>query len=121
MPKPRISFCTVVKDRFEHLQATFVRNIEDTADYPESEFVLLDYDCPDPRTQQWARSELAPLIASGRVVYFQLANAPTFARAHARNLALRLSSGDIYCNVDADNFIGVGFAAFVAESVKERG
>lgn len=61
----KISLCTSVKDRFEHLQTTFLRNIEDNASYPNCEFVLLNYNCPDPRTERWVKNHLQPFSLLG--------------------------------------------------------
>lgn len=116
---PTISFCTSAMDRFDHLLATFPRNIEDNADFPACEFLLLDYSCPDPRTAAWASRELQPHIAAGRVNYYHYAGARFFSHSHARNLAFRLAVGDIVCNLDADNFAGPGFARYVAAQLAD--
>lgn len=117
-PKPvaaplRISFCTIVRDRFEHLRRTLRANLHAARDYENAEFVLLDYDCPDPRTREWVRSELADEIERGRLVYGFHPDTDQLSLTHSRNLAFRLSSGGVFCNVDADQFIGRRFADYL--------
>ena len=122
--KHSISFCTTVMDRFEHLSETFIKNIIDNQTYPSCEYILLNYNCPDPRTDHYVKTVLAEYIESGRVTYYKYNNSsgPEYNASHARNLALN----DIVCNVDADNFIGAGFADYVSamfnfESIFLRG
>ena len=111
---PKISFCTCVKNRFDHLCQTLLENIDSCRDYQNIEFVLLDYNCPDPRTRQYVAGELNPFIEAGLLTYYHFPTPRYFGRSHARNLAFRLSTGDILCNVDADNLVGRGFPDYVA-------
>lgn len=108
-----ISLCTTTCNRFDHLEQTFIRNILDNRSFGNIEFVLLNYGCPDPRTEQWVKTELTPYIESGLVNYYRY-NTDRFRYSHARNLAFCLAKGRILCNVDADNYTGQGFAAFIA-------
>jgi len=109
-----VSICTTIKDRFEHLSKTLPRNIADNESYHNCEFVLLDYDCPDSRTSEWVQDELSEHLETGRLSYYHFPNAPAYHAAHSRTLAFRLARGDVLCNVDADNFTGKGFAAYVS-------
>ncbi len=112
--KTFVSFCTSVKDRFDHLEETFLRNIEDNDTYPNCEFVLLNYNCPDPRTDKWAKIMLKPYIDSGRVNYYYFPKTMYYSQSHSKNLAVRLSKGDVVCNIDADNFTGPSFSSYVS-------
>ena len=116
-----VSLCTTAKDRFEHLDQTFLRNLRDNEAYGNCEFLLLDYQCPDPRTRQWVRAELKPYIDTGLVNYYYYPQGETFNISHARNLAFRLAKGDILCGVDADNLLGEGFVAYVAAVLRREG
>lgn len=109
-----ISLCTAVKDRFDHLEKTFLHNIYDNKDYSNCEFILLNYSCPDPRTERWVRSELKTYIDEGKVKYYLYPDGKHFQMAHSRNLAFRLAQGEVVCNVDADNFLGSGFVYYVS-------
>ena len=111
---PRISFCTTCMGRLHHLKETLPRNIEDNKDYPELELVVLDYNSPDS-TGAWIHESDPDLIRSGRLNDFRTTEPKYFHMAHSKNVAHRLATGDIVCNVDADNFTGPGFAAKLAE------
>lgn len=64
--KPAVSLCTGMKDRLPHLQKTVLENLENNRDYPYFELVLLNYNCPNPGTENWVRRELSEHIASVR-------------------------------------------------------
>ena len=109
---PKISFCIVCMNRLHHLQQTFLRNIHDNDDYPNLEFVLLDYNSQDGM-DQWVNENLREFIADGRVTYYKTFEPQVFSHSHSKNLAFRLASGDIVCNINADHFIGKGFGHYV--------
>ena len=113
---PRISFCIVSRNRLHHLRETLPRNISDNRDYPTLEFVVLDYNSEDGMGE-WVKRELGDEIASGRLNYYFAPQPTHFRAAHARNMAVRLATGDIVCVVDADNFTGRGFASYLADNV----
>ncbi len=116
-PLPRISLCTTSRNRLHHVRETLPRNIADNRDYPNLEFVLLDYNSSDG-LGDWVRRELGDELASGRLTYY-LAPQPThFHATHSRNMSIRLAGGDIVCVVDADNYTGRGFAAYLADQVE---
>ena len=116
-----ISFCTVVMDRFEHLQQTFLRNIEDNSAYPDVEFVLLNYNCPDTRMDNWVKSELQSFLEKDKVCYYRFEDGSSqFRPSHARNLAFQLAHNEIVCNIDADNFTGEGFAEYISTMFRRK-
>lgn len=116
-PSPRISLCTTSRNRLHHVRETLPQNLADNRDYPNLEFVLLDYNSSDG-LGDWVRKELGDEIASGRLSYY-LAPRPThFHATHSRNMSIRLASGDIVCVVDADNYTGRGFASYLADQVE---
>ena len=113
--KYSISFCTSVMDRFEHLQQTYLKNIEDNITYPAVEFVLLNYNCPDNRMDDWVKHRLKLYIDRDEVSYYRFNDGSgRFRPSHARNLAFRLARNEIVCNVDADNYTGEGFADYIS-------
>lgn len=116
---PRISFCTNCMGRLHHLKETLLRNIEDNRDYPNADFVVLNYNSPD-QMENWAKQNLGPFIASGKVKYYRTDEPEYFHMAHAKNVAHKLATGDIVCNLDADNFTGKGFASFLASLFKSN-
>lgn len=112
----KVSFCTTCKGRLQHLQQTLPQNLRDNPneDGLEIEFVILNYG-DNTGMHEWMTTD--PLISSeieaGRVVYARTQQ-PVFRMAHAKNMAHRLATGDVVCNVDADNFTGSGFAQALA-------
>jgi GT2 family glycosyltransferase len=104
--------------RLYHLKETFFQNIKDNEDYPDLEFVLLDYNSPDG-LEMWARSHLKGLIQSGRVVFVKERSAKEYWSSHAKNLAAGMASGEILIGLDADNFTGKGFASRISDIFME--
>lgn len=113
--KLKISFCTVCMNRLYHLVKTLPKNIEDNKDYGNVEFVVLDYNSQDGM-QAWVRENMAAYIESGLVLYVRVDDMPFFHMSHSKNVAAKCATGDVICNVDADNFIGKGFAAYINEA-----
>jgi hypothetical protein len=99
-------------NRSEHLQATIFKNIEDTIDYENIEFILLDYNSSD-NLEGWVKNNLNSYIEKGILKYYRTTEPESFHRSHSRNIALKLAEGTIVCNLDADNFLGKDFAYFI--------
>lgn len=95
--------------RLHHLSQTLPTNIINTASYPNREFIILNYGSKDGM-HDWAFKNLKPWIDKGIVKYFRTQLPEFFIAAHAKNIAHRQATGDIVCNVDADNFLVEGFA-----------
>jgi glycosyltransferase involved in cell wall biosynthesis len=114
MKHHKISFCTVCMNRLHHLKETLPVNIGDNENYPELEFVILDYNSGD-ELEEYIKINMHTHIRNGRLLYYKT-NAPVnFDRSHSRNLCFKLATGDIVCNVDADNYTGKDFAFFINE------
>lgn len=114
MTGQKISICTVCMNRLHHIKRTLPKNILDNKSYPNLEFVLLDYNSNDG-LEEWVEQEMSEYITSGLLKFYRNEEPIYFDRSHSRNQVYKLSSGDIICNVDADNFIGRGFANYVNE------
>lgn len=108
----KISFCTVSMNRLEHLKKTLEKNIIDNIDYPKIEFVVLDYNSKD-KLETWIYKSFKKFLKSGVLKYYRTNQPQFFHRSHSRNLAFKLATGDIICNLDADNFTGKGFAFYI--------
>ncbi len=91
---------------------TLPQNLQDNSNYPLIEFVILDYNSSDGLAE-WITSEMAGFIKNGKVKFAREPTATSINRSHARNICMHLASGDIICNVDADNLTGRGFASYV--------
>lgn len=108
----KISFCTTCKGRLHHLKRTLPVNLERNAAYPNSEFVILDYNSQDGLCD-WIKDNFQDEIDSGKLTYARNPEPVHFHMAHAKNMAHRLASGDILVNLDADNYLGQDFAFYI--------
>ena len=100
-------------DRLHHLRQTLPRNIQNSSSHSDVEFVLLDYGGKDG-VESWAKEELSSHIADGRVVFCMTETAPDhFFASHAKNIAHKVASGDILCNLDSDILIPKGFCEYL--------
>ncbi|MBS1665342.1 MAG: glycosyltransferase family 2 protein [Bacteroidetes bacterium] len=99
-------------NRLHHLAQTLPANLEANRDYPDLEFVLLDYNSTDG-TEEYVMKELREWVKAGRLVYYRTTEPEWFRRSHSRNVAFRLARGEIVCNIDADNYTGEGFAQWI--------
>ncbi len=107
--KKKISFCITCMNRCHHLKETLKKNIKDNYSLTDVEFILLDYNSSD-NLEEWIKKEMYDYIRSGILVYYRTTTPIYYHRSHSRNMAFRLSEGNILCNLDADNFLGKGFA-----------
>lgn len=89
--------------RLRHLKETFQVNLP-LIQSSNSEWVILNYNSKD---------ELDDWIKDKDVVYAKTTRPPFYHRSHSRNVAALLTSGDIICNLDADNFLSQGFMDFI--------
>lgn len=101
-------------NRLHHIKETLPKNIKDNLDYKNVEFILLDYGSSDG-LQEWVLKAMSVEINKGILKYYNFPNVEYFDRSHSRNLAFKLATGDVLCNVDADNYTGKGFAKYVNE------
>lgn len=108
----KISFCTVCMNRLHHLRQTLRKNIEDNLSYSELEFIVMDYSSTDGLSD-WLKEEMSTYIDKGILTYYRYDNAKYFDRGHSRNMMFKLASGEIICNVDADNYLGENFTFYV--------
>lgn len=106
--------------RLNHLQETLPQNLCGNQGFEGLEFVLLDYSSRDGLAG-WIKARFMPEIKSGLLVYYRAEGYQRFFMAHAKNVAHRLARGQIVCNVDADNFIGWGFAEHLWKLLGETG
>lgn len=106
----KISLCTNCMNRTYDLKKTFIQNIIHNQDYPNVEFVLLNYNSKDDM-DEWVKQYLMGWIEDGTVVYYKTTEPEFYEMGHSRNVAFKLATGDIVNNVDADNYTNQGFAA----------
>lgn len=114
-----ISFCTVCMNRLHHLKQTLPQNIVDNSDYPDVEFVVIDYNSQDG-LEDWIHEEMSEYMALGILTYIKVEGPKYFHRSHSRNVAFLAARGEIVVNIDADNFAGKGFAHFINKQFQSQ-
>ena len=117
--KNKISFCTVCMNRVHHLKQTLPKNIKDNMAYGNIEFVVLNYNSKDD-IDEWIENEMSEYISSGLLSYYKTTEPEVFQMSHSKNVVARCATGDIICNIDADNYTGQGFADFVNQCFIEN-
>ena len=104
----KISIITTCMNRTYDLKKTYIRNILDNIDYPNVEFVLLNYNSSDD-LDEWVKKYLSGWIEDGVVNYYKTTEPKYYQMGHSRNIAYKVAQGEIVNNVDADNYTGRGF------------
>jgi GT2 family glycosyltransferase len=116
----KISLCTVCMNRLPHLAKTLPVNIAENSDYPNLEFVVLNYNSKD-EMDDWMKTHMRKYISTGLVKYYRTTEPEFFRMAHSKNMCAKLATGDIICNMDADNYAGPGYANWVQKCFEEQG
>lgn len=98
--------------RFHHLERTLPINLINASSYPNCEFIILNYNSNDG-IHEWIKQNLKNWLESGLVKYFRTQQPKYFIPAHAKNIAHRQATGDILCNLDADNFVVPGYPEYL--------
>ncbi len=114
----KISVCTVSMNRLHHIRETLLVNIRENLGFRNIEFVLLDYNSADD-LDNWVRANMLDYIESGVLKYYQTKEPVYFNISHSKNMASNLSTGDILCMIDADNYAGPNFVSWI-DSVFSR-
>lgn len=103
--RPRISYCSPFMNRPDDVRATLAYNLDENRPLADDlEFVLVFMD-DDRDTHDWIRSEFAQDLCSGylRMIVEPPLDGWHFGRAKNRHRAY--ATGDIYSNLDGDNFV----------------
>jgi N-terminal domain of galactosyltransferase len=116
----KISICTACGNRLQHLRETLPANINANRQYPNVEFVVLDYNSRDGM-EDWVRSSMSQYIESGVLKYYKTYEPDYFYLSHSKNMVLKLSSGDITCMVDADNYTGSDYVNWINAAFSDHG
>lgn len=104
-------------NRLHHLEQTLPANLMNSAGC-DVEFVILDYNSRDG-LYKWATKHLKTWIRRGVVKYYRTCLPTHFSATHAKNIAHRHATGDIVCNLDADNFIMPNFCEYLLDIFKK--
>nr|WP_226333012.1 glycosyltransferase family A protein [Echinicola marina] len=112
MKNSKISICTTCMNRTHHLKKTLSKNIKDNSDYDNVDFVVLNYNSSDD-LDTWIHQDMRTYLNSGKIKYIKTDSPKYFHMSHAKNIVAKYATGDIICNVDADNYTGVSFASYI--------
>ncbi|WP_188764871.1 glycosyltransferase family 2 protein [Emticicia aquatilis] len=104
-------------NRLYHLKETLPMNLADNIATENIEFVILDYNSTDG-LEDWVQQNFDQFC--GKVAYFRTTQPTFYNRSHSRNMAFRLASGNIVCNLDADNYAGKGFAEYLTAMFQQH-
>lgn len=115
----KLGFCITCMNRLHHLKETIKKNIEDNFIPDKVEFILLDYNSTD-NLEKWVVNNLKIYIDQGILTYYKTLTPTSYLRSHSRNMAFRLSSSQLVCNLDADNFLGKGFADYMINEFSNK-
>ncbi len=103
---PGISFVTTCKGRLDHLRQTLPR----MAAQPNTESIVVDYDCPDG-TADWVHANYPA------VKIVKVHDAPRFHKTHAGNLGVAAATAPWLCMIDADIIVDQAFVSRITPSL----
>lgn len=105
----KLSFGTSCMERLHHLSETYIKNIDTALKFDDTiTFVLLNYNSRDGM-DRWVNENLNTYIQSGVVRYMHTTVPTEFSQSHAKNITMKHGSGEVVCNLDADNFLSEKF------------
>lgn len=114
----KISFCITALNWLEYLAKTLPVTLGRVA-YYDTEYVLLDLGSTDG-TQEYVLNHFEPLINIGALVYCRAESYRHYEPSFAKNAATKLSTGDVVCNLDGDNFCAIEFVAYLRSLFQSR-
>ena len=113
----KISLCTTCHNRAHQLKKTFEANLEVLKSEPDVEWVILNYNSSDDLHAYMLRQITR---AGGRVVYAVETSGRPWHCSVAKNIAHKISSGDVLMNLDCDNWIADAIRAIKTELTATR-
>lgn len=111
----KVSLCITCMGRLRDLRRTFARNLNDNPG-PDVEFVLLNYNSQDG-LDDWVRDKQHDHVESGKLVYLHETTRKLYDSSHAKNMVHRAATGNILCNLDADNYTGPDFGKWLLKNL----
>lgn len=109
-----ISYCVTCRDRLDHLIQTVPVSLSQIAN--DDEIVILDYGSSDGVSEVIQRV-FSSLIKKGIIRYGRV-EAEEWNIGHAKNIAHKLGTKPILCNIDADNYVTKGFSQWIEACFK---
>ena len=101
-------------NRLPFLQQTLPVNLRYCEEAGHAEIVLLDYNSSDGLSD-WVKREMAYYLQRNILTFYQLVDPKPvhFSHPRSRNIAFRLATGEILCNVNADYFVSGTLFSFI--------
>lgn len=99
----KLSYCTPIRDRLSHLKIVFPVSIRESCGF-DVEFIISDAGSEDG-LRDWLFSSFPNELESGLVKYFRTPLSEYWEMAKEKNVAHSFASGQILCNLDADNVV----------------
>jgi len=107
-------------NRAHHIKRTLLKNIKAIKDSKiDSEIILLDYDSKDD-LELWTKISLSDFLENEIIKYYKVHSKEFFYPSKAKNIAHRLSSGKIVCNIDADNLFTKDLPLFIQSEYEKN-
>jgi glycosyltransferase involved in cell wall biosynthesis len=100
--QPVYSIVTTCKGRLQHLH----RSLPTFLAQPDTEVVVVDYDCPQ-RSGDWVEANYPAAIVA------RVGDAPRFNLSRARNIGVEAATAPWLVFCDADNLLSEGFAVAI--------
>jgi len=117
--KPKITIHTSCKGRAKYVKVTLPSSLAAAKADGNCEVLLISYSSPDGLgdmvKKMWMKE-----IKSGLLTYYYIGSQKYFAFSHSRNLGVRLATGDIVINVDADIAIGPNYLREIRRLYREN-
>ncbi len=109
--KIKISLCTVVMNRFDHLITTLKHNLEIVRSFEGTvDINIIDYNSTDGLedflfSQDW----FIEGVQEGLIIYYKNYTAEYYHRSLPKNVVHYLALGEYLINIDADNFVSSSY------------
>ncbi len=119
-PKPtinnpiKLSLCTVVMNRFDHMVTTLEHNVKVARQFKgEVDINILDYNSTDGLEEHlFLQDWFVEGIADGLINYYKNYKAKYFHRTLPKNTIHNMALGEYLINVDADNYISPSYLMY---------
>ena len=103
----KISYCTTVFNRCWQLKETLISNLKKLKDDPNSEMIIVNFNGDDSENiTKLIKNNCSLELLTGKLKYY-IRNEPwnKFNVSLAKNRSYRYATGDIFVNLDCDNFL----------------
>lgn len=114
----KISYCIAIRDRLFHLKQTLPISVKENSGV-DAEFVISDSGSIDG-LEEWLSSSFPAELKSGAIKHFRTIAPKFWQFAREKNLSHSYASGQIVCNLDADNIATKAFSMWLLSTFSEN-